>query len=198
MSISKEYVEDFGQYKLVAREVDGKFCGILWRSETDKPAVKLIQVAANSSEEAKSMVEESFYQSRLNQAGIEGSTHHHEQQLMRAWMYIWPHLNPNQKRMIAAQYHAPNRQLTTTQLANVVGWEGHNAVNLWYGYAGFMMFGECPRELPKDGNTGKPIFSFSLSTGWWEMTPDGKRWVWEMRPEVAAGLKLTSLLGESQ
>lgn len=198
MRTSKEYVEDFGPYKLVAREVDGKYYGILWRSETDKPAVKLIQVTANSSEEAKAMVEESFYQSRLDHAGMAGSTHAPEEAIMRAWMYIWPHLTPNQKGMISAQYHAPKRQLTTTQLANVVGWDGHSAVNLWYGYAGFMMFGECPRELPKDEKTGKPIFSFALSTGWWEMTEDGKRWVWEMRPEVAANLKLAGLLGDSQ
>jgi len=198
MSASKEYVEDFGPYKLVAREVDGKYFGILWRSEADKPAVKLIQVTANSSEEAKAMVEESFYQTRLGQVGTAESTFSQEQQNMRAWMYIWPHLNPNQKRMISAQYHAPKRQLTTTQLASVVGWDGHSAVNLWYGYAGFMMFGECPRELPKDEKTRKPIFSFALSNGWSEMTPEGRRWVWEMRPEVAESLKLAGLLGESR
>ena len=196
MSADSEYVEDFGPYKLVAREIDGKHYGILWRLETNKPAVRLIQVTATSNEEAKAMLEGGFYQSRLHQVAATESGHAHAAQIARAWMYIWPHLNPNQKRMITAQYHAPKRQMTANQLADVVQWEGHSGVNLWYGYAGFMMFGECATELPIDEKTGKPIFSFALSNGWWEMTKDGKRWIWEMRPEVAEGLHLAGLVGE--
>jgi hypothetical protein len=194
MSNDREFVEDFGPYKLVAREVEGKHYGILWRTETNSPAVKLIQITANSTDEAKAMVEASFYQSRLDQVSQSEAAAANQQQIVRAWMYIWPHLNPNQKLMITAQYHAPDRQMTTTQLANIVKWEGHSGVNLWYGYAGFMMFGECPRELPIDEKSGKPVFSFALSNGWYEDTTDGKRWVWEMRPEIAEGLKLAGLI----
>lgn len=194
MSKSGEYVEDFGPYKLVAREVEGKHIGILWRCEANKPAVKLIQVTAVSSEDAKAMIEVSFYQSMIQKSAAAGSQHFDLQNLVRAWMYIWPLLNANQHRMINAQYRAPNRQLTTTELAEVVQWRGHGGVNLWYGYAGFMMFGECPRVLPQDEKSGKPVFSFALSTGWWETREEGKRWVWEMRPEIADSLKLAGLV----
>lgn len=188
-----EVVEDFGPYKLVARNTGGKSVGVLWKIELGQPAVKLIQVEAGSPEEAKEMIEASFYQSMLVRAQADAEVPEVEK-LVRAWMCIWPQLNANQQRMIVAQYRAPGMRMSTTELAHTVGWQEHSGVNLWYGYAGFMMFAHCPRELPKDEKTGKRIFSFALSTGWWESSPEGKRWIWEMRSEVAKALALSGLV----
>jgi hypothetical protein len=194
MTNSSEFVKDFGPYKLVVREVDGKYHGILWRTEANHRAVRLIQVTANSSKEAKTLVDEGIYQLRLDQSGETVAAHTDQAQFVKAWMYIWPNLNPNQKRMIIAQYNAPNRQMTATQLAGAAQWDSYNGANRWYGDVGLMMFIECPTNLPKDERTGKRIFSFSLSNGWKGTEKDNKQWVWEMRPEIAAGLKLSGLI----
>lgn len=187
-------VEAFGPYQLVVRPSDGSYHAVLWRVEAGKPAERLVSLTAGTSEEAKAKVETSFYESRLSQADAAPDVPP-EADVVRAWMYIWPHLNEGQRKMIRAQYHAPQRRMTTLQLADAAGYHGHGGVNLWYGKAGLMMFGELPRPIEERSQWGNPIFSFALSTGVDKSVAiDSKHWTWEMRPELARGLEAAGLV----
>jgi hypothetical protein len=38
-----------------------------------------------------------------------------------------------QRQMLMVHYHAPDRVITATELAEAVGYKGHRGINLWYG-----------------------------------------------------------------
>lgn len=190
-----EVLEKFGPYKLVARFEKGVHWGILWREEPGKVAVRLVEVTAASNTEAKALIERRFYETSLLQRGADVDRALNDAEVVKAWMYIWPHLNEGQKKMILAQFHAPQRRLSTVQLAKVAGYKTHGGVNLWYGKAGFMFFGEAARPINEKNQYGNPVFSFALSIGTEEsLSKSAENWVWEMRPEVARGLELAGLV----
>lgn len=191
-----DILEKFGPYELVARLIKGQHHGILWREEAGRHAIKLIALTAASNLEAKALVERQFYEMCLARRDADGNRIPTEEEIVRAWMYIWPHLNDGQKKMIQAQFHAPQRRLSTLQLANVAGYKSHGGVNLWYGKAGFMFFGEAAQPIEEKNKNGDPVFSFALSTGADRAySPTHENWVWEMRPHVARGLEMSGLLG---
>ena len=41
-----------------------------------------------------------------------------------------------QKQMLRVQYAAPDRTVTSQELAAAIGWRSHSPVNLWYGDLG--------------------------------------------------------------
>jgi hypothetical protein len=190
-----DFVEKFGPYKLVARFIKGQHHGILWREEAEKPAIKLVALTAASNLEAKALVERRFYELCLARRDADGSGTLTDEEVLKAWMYVWPHLNDGQKAMIRTQFHAPQRRLSTLQLADVAGYKSHGGVNLWYGKAGFMFFGEAAQPIEERNKQGNPVFSFALSTGADRaLSPNHKNWVWEMRPHVARGLEMSGVL----
>lgn len=192
----EEILEKFGPYELVARFTQGEHYGILWRQDAGKPAIRLISLTATSNQEAKALVEKQFYDMCLALRDAKGNRIPTEAEVVKAWMYIWPHLNVGQKKMIQAQFHAPLRRLSTLQLAEVAGYKTHGGVNLWYGKAGFMFFGEAAHPIDEKNKSGDPVFSFALSTGAdRNLSPSHESWVWEMRPHVARGLEMSGLLG---
>jgi hypothetical protein len=185
-----DIVEDFGPYKLVVRLVGGKHLGVLWRS-----GKKLIEVRATSNVAAQALVKTRYYEMRRAEVGELGtSIPSDENKMAQALMYVWPHLKSAQTRMLQAQYRAPQRSMSTVELAEVAGYKGHHAVNLFYGQAGLMLFHEAPRLLPL-GKNGEPVYSFTLSTeGEKPEEHESKAFIWEMRPEVARGLELAGLV----
>ena len=187
-----EINERFGPYELVARLYRGTHHGVLWRA-----GQKIIEVTATTNAGAKDLIEKQFYELRLKQAGERDDATPGEQEFLKALSYIWPHLNPSQQRMLTAQYHASERRLSTLEMAEVAGYKSHHPVNLFYGQAGLMLFSELPRVLPINKQTGTPIYSFALSTGFQAEVADRSVWIWEMRPEVAKGLELGGLVTAS-
>ena len=152
---------------------------------------------ANSNEEVKELLESKFYEMQMKKSAEAGNTEVDDKRMVDALMYIWPHLNPAQQRMIQAQYRASNRRMTTLEMAKVAGYKSYHPVNLFYGQAGFMLFGELPRNLEEKTKAGVPIYSFMLSKGVGEPKyKDGETWIWELLPEVARGLKLAGLVTE--
>lgn len=183
MTNPDELLADFGPYKLVVRPASGGYVAVLWRESNGERARRLLECWADSLDGAKAEVERLFYQQRLKETLELGAA---EEPYARAWSYLWPKLTDNQRAMIDAQYHAPGRTMTTIELAKSVGWTSHSSVNLWYGLAGFALFGEVPREISEKNGMGAPVYSFALSTG--ERVNANKHWSWTLRPAVAEGL----------
>jgi hypothetical protein len=94
-----------------------------------------------------------------------------------------------QRRLLFEQYHAPGRQVTASQLAQlaeVAG--GYSVVNAVYGRLGRLFCnhtGERPDVRESGPNRGKERLWAVWSTGW--NGPDG--FVWQMLPEVAKALE---------
>lgn len=90
-----------------------------------------------------------------------------------------------QKRLLIAQYHAPNRTVLATELAhmaNVAG--GHPIVNAQYGRLG---------RLFVDATGHQPDHRTDGSNRWWAVWSRGYRtrkgFLWQMLPAVAAALE---------
>jgi hypothetical protein len=184
VTTTNELIADFGPYQLVIRPSGEEYGAVLWRTCTGAPAEKLMSASGPTLDKAKAAVERQFYEEMLKRATTPDAATY-----ARAFSFLWPKLTHNQREMIQAQYRAPDRTLSTRELATVVGWKSHSPVNLWYGLAGFALFGEVPREITQRNEDGGPVYSFALSTG--ERTGNESAvWQWTLRPEVAEGLQL--------
>jgi hypothetical protein len=183
MTAGSELMADFGPYQLVIRPSRGEYVAVLWKTSDGMPAEKLMMASGPTLDEAKSAVERQFYEVMLKRSATADAATY-----ARAFAFLWPKLTHNQREMIRAQYRAPGRTLSTRELAAVSGWKSHSPVNLWYGLAGFALFGEVPREINQRNEDGGPVYSFALSTG--ERTgEESAAWEWTLRPEVAEGLQ---------
>ena len=96
-------------------------------------------------------------------------------------------VNQNRIKLLLAHYHAPDRTLSATQLANAVGYASYRGVNLQYGKLGYEMgVSLCytPSESYKDGT---PIWTWVLATG--HESDRGGDWEWTLRPGLAQALE---------
>jgi len=102
---------------------------------------------------------------------------------------IAPRVTAVQRRLLAVQYHAPGRQVTAPQLAQLAEVEGgYSVVNAHYGRLGRMFCdntGERPDVRQSSPNRGKERLWATWSEGW--SGPDG--FVWQMLPQVAEALE---------
>jgi 5-methylcytosine-specific restriction enzyme A len=97
-------------------------------------------------------------------------------------------INELQLRLLQEQYQAPNRTVTATQLAELVGVEsGPGAINLQYGKLG-RLFCETTGFQPSQRDVGTYRWWAVWSNGYEERKP--YRFFWEMHPEVAKALEL--------
>lgn len=91
-------------------------------------------------------------------------------------------INESQLRLLQEQYRAPNRTVTATHLAEVLGISGRGAINLMYGRLG-RLFCEATGFEPN------PHSWWSVwSTGYEQRNP--YRFFWQMHPEVAQALEV--------
>lgn len=105
---------------------------------------------------------------------------------------IAPRMNDIQRRLLIAQYQAPNRTVYATQLAKLASVQGgHPTVNAQYGRLGHMFCDETGFEPDKRKN-GIPR--------WWAVWSVGhltrKGFIWEMLPAVAEALELLGWVTE--
>jgi 5-methylcytosine-specific restriction enzyme A len=102
---------------------------------------------------------------------------------------IAPKLHGKKLEMLRFHYSAPNRAITAGQLASLIGYVNHSAVNMHYCNIGHLLsdaLGKRP-EQRKDG-----------SYRWWkvlstDISKDG-HWVWVMRPALARALEELELV----
>ena len=185
---SDDIIEKFGRFKLVARMQKDLARGVLWRD-----GKKLIEVSAANDSAAYKKLHSDFYQLLIDKAKIQGDRVPEDADVVRALSAIWAQMTDGQVAMLRAHYHAPLHQMTATQLAQAAGYKGYSAANLWYGRAGWLLFGELPRTLPLHTKEGEPVFTSAIAVqAPQRASPDGE-WIWEMRPEVARALKLAGL-----
>ncbi len=106
---------------------------------------------------------------------------------VEAYKAVLPGVNQNLIKILIAHYHAPNRTMSATQLANAVGYENYQAINLQYGKLGYEI-GIALRYTPSESyQDGTPIWTWVLATG---RDPDGGGdWEWTLRPELAQALE---------
>ncbi|HKR38385.1 MAG TPA: hypothetical protein VJU59_01700 [Paraburkholderia sp.] len=115
-----------------------------------------------------------------------------EQAFVQALAAILPGLTESQRRMLQAHYHAPDRTITATQLADAAGYASYSGVNLQYGFVGKALLEQHPMDIPRRGD-GTPIYTFALAgvpqagceTG---EDVDGAEWRWQMLPALAYAL----------
>jgi 5-methylcytosine-specific restriction protein A len=86
---------------------------------------------------------------------------------------------PHQMRMLQAQYHAPDRTLTATQMSKALGYPTYSAANLHYGKLGRLV-GEQIGWQPLPEQTVFVLVTFEKP---------GREWHWIMRPAVAQALE---------
>lgn len=96
-------------------------------------------------------------------------------------------LHPKKREMLRAHYAAPNRRITTRELARAVGYKNYRAANLHYGLLGQYLAEEVsPRALPHNIcallHAERPMYApHSLGND---------EWLLEMNPDLARALEL--------
>lgn len=170
-------VQEYRGYKLVAALIDGTYKGKTWNPDGTKTSCEgssLQEVIAAQ----KDRVDKSF----VDQANAR-TTSPEAVEYVRAFQNILQGLPDSYLLMLKAHYTAPNRTITSTQLAQACKFHNYNAAVLHYGTLGSRLYEQLPIKLPthKDGT---PIYTFMLATGG-DGGRDKSEWEWKMRPEVA-------------
>lgn len=97
-------------------------------------------------------------------------------------------ISESQFRLLQEQYQAPNRTVTATQLADLLGIEsGRGAINLMYGRLG-RLFCEATGFEPSQREIGTHRWWSVWSSGYEERNP--YRFFWKMHSEVAETLEI--------
>ena len=97
--------------------------------------------------------------------------------------------NTKYLQMLRAQYASPNHTITSTKIAEAVGYENYKAANLHYGKLGHEIAHVLGYEPPKRQN-GELMWHWTLSSGndASNETLDG-HYEFVMRPELVAALE---------
>ncbi|MBU9589602.1 hypothetical protein [Burkholderia multivorans] len=116
----------------------------------------------------------------------------------KALASVLPRLTAAQLKMLQAHYHAPDRTITATQLAEAAGYASYSGANLQYGFIGKAMLEAYPLEVEKRRD-GTPIFTFALAdAGESERNGDidDAEWKWRMLPSLAHALRALGIVCE--
>ncbi len=99
------------------------------------------------------------------------------QHFLKVLQEVRPRLEENYLKMLQANYSAPKRTITATQMAHALGYQGRQGANN-YGNLAKMLCEEL--GYPKDHIPLYLLVSFSKLSG---------HWLWTMRPQVAEALE---------
>jgi hypothetical protein len=115
-----------------------------------------------------------------------------------ALVSVLPRLTAAQLKMLQAHYHAPDRTITATQLAEAAGYASYSGANLQYGFIGKAILETYPMEVEKRRD-GTPIFTFALAgAGGAERNGDmnDAEWKWRMLPALAHALLALGIVSD--
>lgn len=172
-------VETYRTHELVVAARGSSFQGRVWKDAKD------VGDAEGSSLSEVLLKLKDLVDSRLGTAAAKAPKPTAKAYLA-ALRKILPTLSDGHLAMLKAHYHAPNRVLTATQLAEAAGYSGYEAVNLQYGLVGRKLWDEIPTRIATDGD-GSPIYTFALADG--DRSGPEAEWKWVLRSEVAAAIK---------
>lgn len=182
--MSNRIVELYRQHQLVAALNNGKFQGRVYKNDKnilDLEGVSMTDVQAQLRDYVDILFDSEA--ASRKQATTE--------EMLTAFRNILPKLNDNYLAMIRAHYHAPDRRITATLLAEAAGYDGYGSANLHYGKIGSFLYEVIPMDVPKREG-GKPIYTFMLADAAEKIGAE-EHWVWQMRPEVAGAIKALGL-----
>ncbi len=95
-------------------------------------------------------------------------------------------VNDDHIRMFQAQYYAPDRTATASEIARWGSIKNHRLVNLRYGRLGYQFADEAGIVIEvAEGGTNRFVGWEVWSIGW----ADGSRFYWQMLPQVAEALE---------
>lgn len=170
-------VENYRGFKLVARVVNGACIGRLWHPDgTNTPfeGSSLAEIiTAQKNQVDRSFVAEANARTTSPKAA----------EYVLAFQKILDGLPDSYIKMLKAHYTAPNRTITSTQLADACDFHNYNAAVLHYGTLGSRLYEQLPINLPKHKD-GSPVYTYMLATGGDDEQAKSE-WEWKMRPEVA-------------
>jgi hypothetical protein len=185
--MTTEEVVEYRKHTLVARATKGNFNGRVY----DPSRAKMTDIQGSSLEEVMVSLKDIVDTTIANQ--VKGrSTPPTSTEYVRAFQNIIGDLPESYTAMLKAHYHAPNRTLTATQLAEAGHYKNWSSANLHYGLLGKRVYEELPIQLPTRDD-GTMIYTFALATGD-NLKQDEAQWQWKLRPEVAEAIEYLGLL----
>jgi hypothetical protein len=169
--------EEYRGYKLVAALINGAYKGKTWNPDGTNTAFD-----GHSLQDLITLQKDLVDKSFVDQANARTASPQ-AIEYVRAFQSILQDLPDSYVLMLKAHYKAPNRTITSTQLAEACNFYNYNAAVLHYGTLGSRLYEKLPINLPthKDGT---PIYTFMLATEG-DSGEDKSEWEWKMRPEVA-------------
>lgn len=170
-------VEDYRGFKLVARLINGTYIGKLWHPDGTSDSFEGSSLAEIITAE-KDQVDGFF----VGKASAR-TTSPKAAEYVLAFQKILGSLPDSYITMLKAHYMAPNRTITSSQLADACAFHNYNAAVLHYGTLGSRLYEQLPISLPKHKD-GSPVYTYMLATGG-DSSQAGSEWAWKMRPEVA-------------
>ena len=174
----KRIVEEYRGYKLVAVLIDGTYKGQTWNPD----GTKAESFEGTSLQDVITRQKDHVDKSILDRANAR-LTSPVAVEYVRAFQNILQSLPDSYLRMLKAHYKAPNRTITSTQLAEACEFHNYNAAVLHYGTLGSRLYEQLPIKLPTHKD-GKLIYTFMLATEG-DSGQDKTEREWKMRPEVA-------------
>ncbi len=100
-------------------------------------------------------------------------------------------LSDNQRAMLRAHYHAPDRRITMTKLAMAVGYPNYSAANLQYGKLAKKLCLAMNTEPDDSYKDGRPFWLSIIAEAWKNKTGEFEFQMW---PEVAEALERLNLV----
>jgi hypothetical protein len=178
--------EIYRSYNLIVAFRHGK-----WRGRVAKNKKVICDIEGDDRESIHESLQATVDSIIADKIGKRGDASPAAQEYIDAFKAIMSDIHDGQFAMLKAHYHAPDRTMTATQLADAAGYAGYTSANLQYGKLGDKLNAELNMDLPKNMN-GTRIATFVLADGE-RIEGDEREWHWTMRPEVAEAVEYLGL-----
>jgi hypothetical protein len=185
-----EKTENYRGYVLVARVAD--FGARCWAWKDKLPVHKKTGGTVNEAIlAARRAIDEEFGTRQRLEGDVDVA-------YTEALAAVLPRLTIPQLRMLQAHYHAPNRTITTEQLAEAAGYASFSGANLQYGIVGRAILERYRPEVGKRPD-GTPVFTIAPGDEG-RMARHGDiyapKWTWKMLPALAYALQALGIVSD--
>ena len=185
--MNNHVVEMYRQHQLVSAFKNGRYQGRIYKKDKN-----ILDLDGESMVDVQGKLRD--YVDTLFDSEAANRKQATTEEMLTAFRNILPKLNDNYFAMLRAHYHAPERRITATSLAEAVGYDGYSSANLHYGKIGKYLYEELPMDILRyeNGNQkGEPIYTNMLA--YFEKQGSEEHWIWKMRPEVAGAIHALGL-----
>jgi hypothetical protein len=172
-----------GPYTLVAALNKGVYRGVIW-----KGGAMVEDLTGSDIDDCLEKIRVRLGELLQGEALLRKDSSPSVTETVAALHRVLPRLSQGQLRMLRAHYHAKDRCMTATELADAAGYDAYHAANLQYGRVGWLLYGELPTPLPRRKSDGQLIYTCALAEEADQRSEDEVQWIWKMRPHVAEAL----------